>query len=68
MATTPIAINPAEAITGYYSGGGRNHGLLRARAGTITTSPGSEPQLINPAEEITGWQAPRPCQIAGSLG
>jgi predicted membrane protein len=56
----PVAINPAEAITGFYGDGeGFFHGFLRERGGTFTTvdPPGSGytgPAGINPAGVIVG--------------
>jgi len=60
--TFPFAINPAEAITGYYTDASNvNHGFLRTRDGEFTTfdaSPGAVngtyPFAINPAGAITG--------------
>ena len=59
--TTPVAINPAGAVTGYYADSNAAlHGFLRAPDGTFTTfdPPGSlstAPVGINPAGAITGY-------------
>jgi hypothetical protein len=63
--TFASAINPAGAITGYYSdAGGTPHGFLRSPKGTFATfdPPGPlfyqqqiYPQAINPAGAITGY-------------
>jgi hypothetical protein len=57
--TQAMAINPAQAITGWYSDPSGNHGFLRARNGTLTTFdyPGSNQTFlsgIDPAGTITG--------------
>jgi len=63
MLTVGSSINPAGAITGYYSDaiiGFPTHGFLRAPDGTITTFdvPGAMStggSSINPAGAITGY-------------
>jgi uncharacterized membrane protein len=58
--TTPIAINPARTVTGFYADANQAfHGFVRASDGTITTfdPPGSlntSIVAINPAGAITG--------------
>jgi hypothetical protein len=61
--TTPVGINPAGEITGYYSDSGPNyslHGFLRSYGGTFTIidAPGSSGVTkalgINPARTIMG--------------
>jgi hypothetical protein len=59
--TTASSINPAGAITGFYSAtSGHDHGFVRATDGAFTTfdPPGSiyiTPSGINPAGAITGY-------------
>ena len=69
--TTPVAINPAKTVTGFYADtNGALHGFVRASDGTITTfdGPGATcvsplvgsftctvPVGINPAGTITGF-------------
>jgi len=60
--TFPFSINPAGAITGFYSDASfANHGFLRDADGTITTfdapgaAQGTFPQQINPAGSIAGY-------------
>jgi len=65
--TTPVAINTAKTVTGYYADtNGALHGFVRASDGTITAFDGpgavcpsffstcTEPVGINPAGAITG--------------
>lgn len=58
--TTPVGINPAGAITGYYQDASFvTHGFLRAPGGTFTTfdppsSTYTQANAINPAGAITG--------------
>jgi uncharacterized membrane protein len=63
--TQPLAINPIETTTGYYSdNGGTPHGFIRYRSGKFVSfdPPGPlyyqqqiYPTAINPAGAITGW-------------
>ncbi len=65
--TTPVAINPAATVTGYYTDASASlHAFVRDRNGTITTFDGpgatcphygsicTEPFAINPEGKITG--------------
>jgi len=63
LATTPLSINPAGAITGYFLDANfTEHGFLRERHGTIITfdvqgAVATLPFSINPAGVIAGWYA-----------
>ena len=62
-ATTPLSINPAGAITGYFLDANfTEHGFLRERHGTIIRfdvqgAVATLPSSINPAGVIVGWYA-----------
>jgi hypothetical protein len=68
--TTPVAINPAGTVTGFYADSNEGwHGFLRASDGTFTLfdAPGADftvPAGINPEGVVTGYY----CDAIGCHG
>ena len=61
--TSPVSINTAGDITGWYDDGTAVHGFVRLSSGSIISfdgpkavaRPGTRPASINAAGQITGW-------------